>query len=197
MKVVICAGIHDLHLTQALITAFESSFTPLSQLKETGNLLVYSPPYPYLSLSAVGILQFLHDRLGSPKSAPPLIFLGFSAGVVGALGAAWGWQLMGGNVRAAIAVDGWGVPLFTNFPCYRLSHDYFTHWSSALLGESNDSFYADPPVEHLVLWRSLPTITGWWVHSDESHAQHRTYLTAAEFLSMLLKRHENEGVASG
>ncbi|MBE9020436.1 hypothetical protein IQ272_30760, partial [Chroococcidiopsidales cyanobacterium LEGE 13417] len=117
--------------------------------------------------------------------------------VVGALGAAWGWQLMGGKVRAAIAVDGWGVPLFTNFPCYRLSHDYFTHWSSALLGESNDSFYADPPVEHLVLWRSLPTITGWWVHSDESHAQHRTYLTAAEFLSMLLKRHGKEGVASG
>ena len=192
MKVVICAGIHDLHLTQALITAFESSFTPLSQLKETGNLLVYSPPYPYLSLSAVGILQFLHARLGSPKTAPPLIFLGFSAGVVGALGAAWGWQLMGGKVRAAIAVDGWGVPLLTNFPCYRLSHDYFTHWTSALLGEGNDSFYADPPVEHLVLWRSLPKTTGWWVHSDGAYSQHRTYLTAAEFLSMLLKRHGNE-----
>jgi len=193
MKVIICAGIHDLHLTQAFITAFESSFTPLLQLKETGNLLVFSPPYPYLSLSAVRILQFLHERLGSPKTAPPLTFLSFSAGVVGAIGAAWGWQLMGGKVRAAIAVDGWGVPLFANFPCYRLSHDYFTHWSSALLGGGSDCFYADPPVEHLVLWRSLPTITGWWLHSDENHSQRRTYLTAAEFLSMLLKRHGDEG----
>jgi hypothetical protein len=186
MKVIICPGIHDLHLTQALVTAFESSFTPQLQLKETGNLLVFSAPDPYFSLSAVQILQFIHDRLGNPQVAPPLVFLGFSAGAVGAIGAAWGWRLMGGKVKAAIAVDGWGVPLFGDFPCHRISHDDFTHWSSSLLGGSGDSFYADPPVEHLVLWRSLPTITGWWVHSDENHLQHRTYLTAGEFLSMLL-----------
>ena len=57
-------------------------------------------------------------------------------------------------MKALIAFDGWGVPLVGNFPIYRISHDQFTHWSSELLGKGDKSFYADPPVEHLDLWRS-------------------------------------------
>jgi len=100
------------------------------------NILIF-PTQDYLALAAFQILQFCAIAL-IPKTSP-LVFISFSAGVVGAIGAAWGWQLLGG-VWAFIAIDGWGVAAFGNFPIYRLSHDYFTHWSSALLGSGEDSF---------------------------------------------------------
>jgi hypothetical protein len=74
----------------------------------------------------------------------PLLLIGFSAGVVGAIAAANLWQGQGRRVAAVIAVDGWGVPQVGDFPLHRVSHDYFTHWSSAVLGAGADSFYADP-----------------------------------------------------
>ena len=69
-----------------------------------------------------------------------LTFICFSAGVVGGIGAAHLWQSHFGPVRAFIALDGWGVPLFGDFPIYRFSHDEFTHRSSGLLGAGEDSF---------------------------------------------------------
>jgi len=57
-----------------------------------------------------------------------------------------------------------GVPLVGNFPIHRLSHDYFTHWSSAVLGSGNDSFYADPPVEHLEM--AITANCSGMLHSD-------------------------------
>ncbi|WP_421656938.1 hypothetical protein [Leptothermofonsia sp. ETS-13] len=108
------------------------------------------------------------------------MFIGFSAGVAGAIGAAWGWQWWGGKVKALIALDGWGVPLVGNFPIHRVSHDYFTHWSSALLGAGEDSFYAEPGVEHLDLWRSPHTASGWHLTAGSSHSPIRT--TAARFI---------------
>ena len=53
------------------------------------------------------------------------------------------------------------MPLTGNFPIYRVSHDYFTHWSSGLLGAGYKGFYADPEVEHLDLWRSPANVYGW------------------------------------
>lgn len=106
----------------------------------------------------------------------------FSAGVVGGIGAAWAWQQSGGKIKALIALDGWGVPLYGNFPIHRLSRDRFTHWSSQLLGAGADSFYADPPVEHLDLWRSPHTAQGWWVRPERQQR-----LTAAMFLNLLLE----------
>lgn len=119
----------------------------------------------------------------------PVLFIGFSAGVVGAIGAAWSWQFLGGRVKAFIALDGWGVPLWGDFPIHRLSHDRFTHWSSAMLGSGADNFYAEPPVEHLDLWRSPQNSLGWWVNSNKG-AQPSSYLSAAEFLIMLLNRYQ-------
>lgn len=120
------------------------------------------------------ILEFLQQKYRG-QVLPKLIIISFSAGVVGAISAAWGWQLMGGKIEALIAFDGWGVPLVGNFPIYRISHDYFTHWSSSLLGKGDKSFYADPPVNHLDLWRSPQQVIGWRVEltldGKESHNQ--------------------------
>jgi hypothetical protein len=129
-------------------------------------------------------------------------FLGFSAGVVAAIGAAWGWQLSGGRVNALIAIDGWGVPLCAPFPIYRVSHDYVTYWSSSLLGAGTDQFYADPPVDHLDIWRSPHLASGWSVPSNSLLQSLTCPLTAyrsnpigqrstaAEFIIDVLKRHQ-------
>ncbi len=188
MKVLICPGIHDPALTEELLASLKSSFSSDSKLSQPGNILVFSEQNYYLSLSAFHILQFMQERLGSPTAASPVVFIGFSAGVVGAIGAAWGWQLMGGLVKALIAFDGWGVPLGGNFPLHRVSHDFFTHSSSSMLGSGADSFYADPPVEHLTLWRSPQTSWGWWIKPD-GETQPPRRMTAAEFLIMLLNRY--------
>lgn len=95
---------------------------------------------------------------------------------------------MGGQIKALIALDGWGVPLGGNFPIYRLSHDSFTHWSSALLGGGTESFYADPPVEHLELWRSPQTTKGWWNHQTPTGLKTATPTTAALFILEILNR---------
>lgn len=171
MNVIICPGIHEPTFTQEFLAALESSYPDGS------------------SLSALHIGQFVQTDQGSRSTMSPVVFIGFSAGVIGEIGAAWGWQILGGKVKALIALDGWGVPLFGDFPIHRLSHDFFTHWSSSWLSSGQDSFYADPPVEHLTLWRSPHTVTGWWVHSSVGESLSRTYLTAAEFLTMLLKRY--------
>jgi hypothetical protein len=186
MSIVICPGIHAPELTQELLEGLESLSSNSSKFSNSGNILVV-PAQDYATLSAFHILQFLQANQGSQPETP-IVFVSFSAGVVGAIGAAWGWQMLGGKVKALIAVDGWGVPLFGNFPLHRLSHDYFTHWSSASLGSGQDSFYAEPPIEHLELWRSPQTVAGWWINSDGG-TQARTYLTAAQFLTMLLKRY--------
>lgn len=189
MNLVICPGIHEPELTQSFLTGIvcEISTEARSPLK-CENLLIF-PTQNYPAVSAFHIIQMLSDRFSNPRFTSPLVFIGFSAGVVGAIGAAWGWQLLGGSVKALIALDGWGVPLVGNFPIYRLSHDYFTHWSSAALGSGQDSFYADPPVSHLELWRSPQAVAGWRVHSVMAKSQPRSYTTAAQFMTMLLENY--------
>lgn len=129
---------------------------------------------------------------------PALVFVAFSAGVVGAIAAARLWQAQGGSVKALIALDGWGVPLYGKFPIHRLSHDYFTHWSSALLGSGCDNFYADPAVEHLDLWRSPQQTQGWQERSPiqltgkAGLSDRKTSLiptTATQFLRSLLNHY--------
>lgn len=164
------------------------------------------PAERYPAYSPIHILNYWQDHLDRPLQTdqkvqpvrkPPLLILSFSAGVVGAFGAALAWRGMGGEVKALIALDGWGVPLYADFPIHRVSHDYFTHWSSALLGTGEDSFYAEPPVAHLELWRSPQSAQGWWVPSTVSNAQvgrsSQTSVpvqtTAAVFLLTLLTRY--------
>jgi len=122
---------------------------------------ILSTAEPY---SPLAVLAFLQRSLPSPPEAAPLRLIAFSAGVVGAMGAAHLWQSQGGRIQWVMALDGWGVPAWASFPVYRLSHDGFTHWSSMPLGGSSLAFYADPPVEHLDLWRSPQQAVGWCSH---------------------------------
>ncbi|MBE9180386.1 hypothetical protein IQ268_17635 [Oculatella sp. LEGE 06141] len=190
MKIVVCPGIHSLALTQRFLTAL--AYQP-------SNILVF-PAESEPAYSPIHILNFLSDALKPPDSGVdnatstvPLVFIGFSAGVVGAIAAARAWQRQGGVVNAFIALDGWGVPLYANFPIHRVSHDYFTHWSSAWLGNGEDSFYADPPVEHLEVWRSPQTVHGYWLPPARLATRHPTQrgqlTTAAQFLNALLDRY--------
>ncbi|MBW4650267.1 MAG: hypothetical protein KME06_16510 [Kastovskya adunca ATA6-11-RM4] len=181
MTIIICPGIHDLKLTQDFLDSLKAQLSNKFNGSHNANILIF-PVENYPAYSASHILQFLQSH----SVTSPLIFISFSAGVVGAMGAAWLWQLAGGKVKAFLALDGWGVVLGGNFPIHRLSHDYFTHWSSALLGTGDDSFYADPPVEHLELWRSPNTCSGWWI---DPQSETRTPTTAAQFINGQLQRY--------
>lgn len=198
MSLVICPGIHEPDLTQSFLARLGE---PL------WDYLVF-PAERYPAYSAFHILDFLHRQFRNPlrndRSVQhwvnvPLVFISFSAGVVGAIGAAWAWQLMGGHVKAFIALDGWGAPLYGEFPIHRVSHDHFTHCSSALLGDGADSFYADPPVGHLDLWRSPDIAQGHWVSRSANpfsccSQQQTVHTSAADFLLMLLARYGEGGI---
>lgn len=187
MSIIICPGIHEPALTEKFISGGLEIFSQSKEEKAVNILRV--PVDGFSALSGFHILQVLKNRLGDrPKS--PVIFISFSAGVVGAIAAAYSWQIYGGDIKAFIAIDGWGVPLWGSFPIHRMSHDYDTHWSSKILGSGQDNFYADPPVEHLSMWRSPQTIQGRWVDSSNEVSPPKSRLTAAEFLQILLNRYQ-------
>jgi hypothetical protein len=158
MTIIICPGIHSQQLTANFIQSTKTNWQPRDYL--------VLPTTQFSPYSAIAIEQWLKQNYGSPSVTQPLSFIAFSAGVVGAIGAALAWQLQGGKIQHFIAVDGWGMPLIGNFPYYRISHDYFTHWSSSILGTGKVNFYADPEVEHLDLWRSPEQVSGWRVLSS-------------------------------
>ncbi|MEC4805004.1 MAG: hypothetical protein SAJ12_13650 [Jaaginema sp. PMC 1079.18] len=151
MQIVICPGIHPPELTRAFLVGLNWC-SPVEN-----NVWVY-PADTKPAYSGGDITQFVRRHISLSES---ILWIGFSAGVVGAITAAWQWQHQGGRVKGLIALDGWGMPLGGDFPIYRMSHDYFTHWSSALLGGGETSFYADPGVEHLTLWNSPHQVWGW------------------------------------
>ncbi|MCM0591562.1 MAG: hypothetical protein ACSI46_19100 [Gloeotrichia echinulata DVL01] len=188
MSIIICPGIHEPALTESFISGCLDRISERSIGKNTEKILTF-PGQGYLTLSAFHILHFLGDRL-KDRLESPVIFISFSAGVVGAIVAASGWQLLGGNIKAFIAIDGWGVPLVGNFPIHRMSHDYFTHWSSSWLGAGQDNFYAEPAVEHLSMWRSPQTVQGCWVDPSLGVPPPSDRLSAAEFLHLLLMRYQ-------
>ncbi len=188
MSIIICPGIHQPDLSESFRVGLLDLISHSSVSQKPANILVY-PGQDFLVLSVFHILQFLRVSK-SLQLKSPIIFISFSAGVVGAIGAAYLWQLLGGHVKAFIAIDGWGVPLQANFPIHRMSHDYFTHWSSCLLGSGQDNFYAQPAVDHLSMWKSPQTVQGCWVDSSIGIFLPKGYLTATEFLLMLLKRYE-------
>ncbi|MEH2413089.1 hypothetical protein [Nostoc sp.] len=195
MSIIICPGIHESELTESFRARLLDLVSNGAIAPTTANILIY-PGKDVLVLSAFHILEFLrvsvaHRRYRlDDQLKSPLIFISFSAGVVGAIGAAHLWQLLGGHVKAFIAIDGWGVPLQGNFPIHRMSHDYFTHWSSCLLGSGQNNFYAQPAVDHLSMWKSPQTVQGCWVDSSIGISPPKGRLTADEFLLMLLKRYE-------
>ncbi|WP_448596280.1 hypothetical protein [Thermoleptolyngbya sp.] len=184
--IVVCPGVHSPQLTASFLTAMAlDQADPMRVCVIPGDRQpVYSPLHG---------LSMLQHRLGAPWAAPPVLFLGFSAGVVSLAAIAPLWQALGGTVLGLIALDGWGVTLAGNFPIHRLSHDRFTDWSSALLdlpldlltaAARGDRFYAEPAVAHLDLWRSPHTTTGWW----QSASGTQRFTTAAVCLQALIQR---------
>jgi hypothetical protein len=171
--VVVCAGFQDTQQTECFLQSLQTVMPAISS-----QWLIFpsdrDPPY-----SGWHVLQFLQTQLPDRSCTSAISFIGFSAGTIAAISAAHGWQCQGGTVQRVIALDGWGVPLWGDFPIHRLSHDFFTHWSSALLGTGQDSFYADPSVTHLELWRSPHTVHGWIGSPFQANPQ-RT--TAAQFI---------------
>ncbi|ERN40510.1 hypothetical protein KR51_00030570 [Rubidibacter lacunae KORDI 51-2] len=167
MTICLCPGIHAPQLTREFAAAIGLSAPKVA------------PGSPF---AIADLLSFLDGAIASTE---PLTFIAFSAGVVGAIGAAPLWQQRGGIVRSLLAFDGWGVPLAGTYPQHRFSHDRFTAWSSTLLGAGDDLFFCDPPVPHLDLWRSPHTARGWHVPRPGWH--HRT--TAADLTRSLLARY--------
>lgn len=167
MKIIICPGIHEPELTLEFLKG-------MNWPENRDNVLVYpadiKPAYAGWEIS-----QFVARRVSLSES---VLWVAFSAGVVGAVAAAWQWRQQGGRVKGLMALDGWGMPLAGDFPIYRMSHDYFTHWSSALLGAGEESFYADPGVDHLTLWRSPHQAWGW----QDTAKGARSRITAAACL---------------
>ncbi|BAY23021.1 hypothetical protein NIES2100_27850 [Calothrix sp. NIES-2100] len=190
MSIIICPGIHEPELTESFIAGCLNLNSDSSSTQEKVNILVYPEP-GVLSLSPVHILQFLHNCLDD-RLESPVFFISFSAGVVGAILAANSWRLLGGKVTAFIAIDGWGVPLWGDFPIHRISHDYFTHWSSSLLGSGNNNFYAQPAVDHLFIWRSPQTVRGFAVNPTEEFYPKSDRTSAAQFIQQLLKHYEEK-----
>ena len=152
MPVIVCPGIHATELTDRFVQALQ----PIVQQE-----FIVLPARQYPTYSALAVYQWLVQQQLSISE--PLTFVCFSAGVVGGFGAALAWRVQGGKIHRFVAIDGWGMPLIANFPIYRVSHDYFTHWSSAILWTGQSGFYADPPVEHLEIWRSPEACYGWQV----------------------------------
>ena len=196
MSIIICPGMHSPQLTDNFISTCINPIMERIGSKKSVESLIY-PDKGVLNLSGIHIFQFLCDRLKVELSFPlgnqyttPLIFIGFSAGVVGAMMAALNWQIWGGKIKALIAIDGWGVPLipsWVNFPIHRISHDYFTHWSSKMLGSGHNNFYAEPAVEHLEMWRSPQTVQGWWVDLPIGESRPNQHLSLTQFLYVLLQ----------
>ncbi len=193
MRLVICPGIHDPKLTDRFLEGLSEVWGdkyPRQNPQVVSHVKIF-PAHKHPPFSALDIFHFLCCQELAGES---LVFVSFSAGVAGAIGAAWMWQQIGGKVAAFIALDGWGVPLGGTFPIHRISHDSFTHWSSAILGSGGDSFYADPPVEHLDLWRSPQTAQGWQISHIADGTETTKPATAATFLVHLLKQYGVQSV---
>lgn len=87
--VVICPGIHDPKLTQGFLEGLQAGATEHLSHKWLERVLLF-PAQDYPAYSAVHILEFLRQHLGHEKL--PIVLISFSAGVAGAIRAAWGWQ---------------------------------------------------------------------------------------------------------
>lgn len=174
--IIICPGFHPPQLTQDFISAMG-----WSSLHERECYVIPAKFAPY---NVPAIYHWLSQTLN--PSTTSLSFLGFSAGVVGAIGTALLCQQQGGTVKCLIAVDGWGVPLLGTFPIYRISHDPFTHYTSQLLGRGQQNFYCDPEVSHFKLWQRPDMAWGWW----EIQWGCRVRCSAAKMINEVLVGHD-------
>jgi hypothetical protein len=163
MPVVIVPGFHARSLTLRMVRSLPPFVQP--------HVVDAFPADPIAVFNGLtrtfGSPHARHAKKDSKESRQAgLIAIGFSAGVVGLAGALTLWQQQGGHVARFFAVDGWGVPI-AGLPLCRLSHDYFTHWSSQLLGAGDMNFYANPPSAHLEMWGEADRVMGKKIKADE------------------------------
>jgi hypothetical protein len=181
---VVVSGIHPPSYTANLLV-MAAADPVLSQVP----ILVF-PAQPATTVLSAHSLRHWLDHLSSPTTDAQIPSLGpthlliwaFSAGCLGAMGLAHYWQQYRGQVLALFALDGWGVPLASTLPVYRLSHDRFTHTTSQVLGTGPINFYADPPIPHLDLWRHPQRVEGWQTTTASLGDRTTQRLTAADFL---------------
>ncbi len=166
--IIICPGIHSPKLTDNFLINL-----PLNNY----NYLVF-PDHEKYAFSGDKLLTFIQKYAMNKE----ILLIAFSAGVVGAIASAKKLPQFS-QIKGLIAMDGWGVPLVGDFPIYRLSHDYFTHWSSNLWGAGEQNFYADPPVPHLDLWQFPHSVEGWWEIAPGCQVKG----SAAEFIEQILR----------
>lgn len=183
MKLIICPGFHISDLTSKFLTSLFSGADQLPELDLESNYYCF-PTEKYPSYSGWHLYHWLGEQPNLLNEE--LVFIAFSAGVVASIGAAMALSWQGVRIKALVALDGWGVPLWASFPIYRFSHDYFTHWSSALLGSGQESFYAYPGVDHLQLWSAPESCPGWicrnQITQDNCSAKVQVASTARDYL---------------
>lgn len=159
VSLIVCSGFHPPEATQQLIAdlSWVASDRPSGPVSDH-RLSIHSHPDLALSHQPLAPLSGRTLRQMLQELANPVMFLAFSAGCLAAASAARYWHYQSPNqVLALFAVDGWGVPLAEPYPVHRLSHDRFTHLTSAGQGEH---FYADPAVDHLRLWQRPSQVSG-------------------------------------
>ncbi|WP_017296459.1 hypothetical protein [Geminocystis herdmanii] len=178
---VICGGFNSpilttnfYHYLTTINNKINLNNTVIFQFDRTAPLRARTPNI--LPYDGYNIYQYLRKKYQN-LSLYNLTFIGFSAGVIGAIIAGNLWKKNGGNVKKLLAFDGWGVPLICDFPCYRISHDYITHLS--YLGGEKNAFYCYPSVSHEQLWHNPQNIQGWW----QIELGIKTKSTISEFLS--------------
>ena len=177
MTLVICPGVHPSVWTHSFLNQLDDQLA--KQLPTGKQIDRVIPTHQNAPWSAYALRTFMESQMASHA---PLIFVAFSAGCVAAMGVARYWVEQGRPVAAVIALDGWGLPVTGPFDTYRLSHDAFTHQTSAYLGAGNKSFYADPPVSHQYLWCQPAQVTGWQVNNLSADPRSETPTTALAFL---------------
>lgn len=166
---IICPGIHPPSLNHNLLQILDLPY------------LIF-PDHQKLAFSPLHLLTFI-KKYANEKN---IFLIAFSAGVVSAIAVAQ--ELANSQrIKGLIAMDGWGVPLKGDFPIYRLSHDYFTHRTSNLLGAGKKNFYADPPIPHLQLWQHPQKAIGY----QEIAPGCKIKCTAAEFMGEILAKINN------
>ncbi|MEL6469695.1 MAG: hypothetical protein AAFQ74_08210 [Cyanobacteria bacterium J06623_4] len=177
LPVVICPGFHDASLTQGLIAALPDFVN--YRVLETSPI---APMEVYRAL-----VEYAEWLSSSDAACPPMVGVGFSAGVVGLAGGLALWQQSNTPCRMSrlIAVDGWGVPL-AGVPVTRFSHDRFTHLTSLPLGAGDMNFVAEPPVDHLTLWGQPGSVGGFEVGGWKGPRSAGTPMTAAQCLRRVL-----------
>jgi hypothetical protein len=90
MSIIICPGIHDSALTQYFVSGLLEQVVDKVKSQVAANILIV-PVEGGLALSAFHILQFLHKHL-QDRIQSPVVFISFSAGVVGGILAAHKWM---------------------------------------------------------------------------------------------------------